>query len=52
MADMQSLHLAFLIAPSPSNAFDEDVSSNEQAVAAPVTSVTVVVAFNGFQKLR
>jgi hypothetical protein len=52
MADMQSLHLAFLNAPSPSNAFEEDVSSNVQAAAAPVTSVSVAVAFNGFQKLR
>jgi hypothetical protein len=49
---MHSLHLGFLNAPRSSEAFDENISKVKQIVAAPVTSVTMVVMVTGFWKLR
>jgi len=49
---MHSLHPDYLNAPSSSDGCDEDVSNMKQTVAAPVTSVTMVVTVTGFHKLR
>jgi len=49
---MHSLHPDYLKAPSSLDGFDEAVSNMMQTVAAPVTSVTMVVMVTGFHKLR